>query len=116
MTIDYYYLIQRAIRKRVQLFQGRPGQTHPLDRVLNQLKPSGINRQTQISAMNTQSVNDIKTRRKHKIQQNLNKKIHIKSQKGGELNFQLQWQWTTTTPQQGHHKNNKQIKKLTPHL
>jgi hypothetical protein len=33
MTIDYCYVIQRAIRKRVQLFQGRPGQTHPLDRV-----------------------------------------------------------------------------------
>jgi hypothetical protein len=47
MTLDYFHVIQKMVKRRIQHLQQHPHQSHPIDRVLSQFKITGISRQTQ---------------------------------------------------------------------
>jgi hypothetical protein len=58
MTLDYHNVIQRTIKKRIQLLQEQPQQSHPIDRILTQFKMTGVSRQTQLTPEDTQTKDD----------------------------------------------------------
>jgi hypothetical protein len=55
MTLDYYYIIQRTIKKIIWLLQEQPEQSHPIDRILTQFRTIGVSRQTQTTPEDTQT-------------------------------------------------------------
>jgi hypothetical protein len=61
MTIDYFHLIHKTVKKRIQHLQQHPHQTHPIDRILSQFKTTGINRQTQTTQEEEDNTNNNST-------------------------------------------------------
>ncbi len=49
MTLDYFHVIQKAVKKRIQHLQEKPYQLHPINIILSQFKTTGISRQTQMT-------------------------------------------------------------------
>jgi hypothetical protein len=61
MTIDYFHLIHKTVKKRIQHLQQHPHQAHPIDRILSQFKTTGINRQTQTTQEEEDNTNNNST-------------------------------------------------------
>jgi hypothetical protein len=55
VTLDYYYVIQKTIKKRIQQLQEKPHQSHPIDRILLQYITTRVSRQTQTSPEDAQA-------------------------------------------------------------
>ena len=59
--MDYFHLIQKTVKKRIQHLQQHPHQAHPIDRILSQFKTTGINRQTQTTHEEEDNTNNNST-------------------------------------------------------
>ncbi len=58
MTLDYFHVIQKTVKRRIQHIQQHPDQSHPIDRVLSQFKAAKTSRQSQTTQTGDDNTNN----------------------------------------------------------
>ncbi len=58
MTLDYFHVVHKMVKRRIQHIQQHPDQSHPIDRVLSQFKTAKNSRQSQTTQTGEENSNN----------------------------------------------------------